>query len=254
MFPITTSLVFCSRSLTFLDLLTDGRNKKSLVIGIAVASGLAAISLACCCLLIVLRRRKNVAQYKSRDLQTLTSGTSATSTTMSYSKSISSHLYSKSDLERGSTYFGAQVFRYAELEEATENFDSSKELGDGGFGTVYYANMAISRIQNHALKELVDPSLGFEKDYAIRNTITSVAELAFRCLQQDRDLRPAMQEILEVLREIQSQQFGAQKAEVVDFCSTDDVVLLRNVPPPLSSPDSGGNDKWVSGSIPPASY
>ncbi|XP_031272416.1 LEAF RUST 10 DISEASE-RESISTANCE LOCUS RECEPTOR-LIKE PROTEIN KINASE-like 1.4 isoform X3 [Pistacia vera] len=427
----------------------DGGKKKALVIGVAVAVCVVAISLVCCCIFIVLRRRKNVAQYKSRDLQTLTSGTSATSTTMSYSKSISSHLYSKSDLEKGSTYFGAQIFRYAELEEATENFDSSKELGDGGFGTVYYgvlkdgrsvavkrlyentvrrveqfkneieiltrlrhpnlvalygctsrhsrelllvyeyisngtvadhlhgsrsnsglltwpirlniaietaealaflhvsdvihrdvktnnilldnnfhvkvadfglsrffpndvthvstapqgtpgyvdpeyyqcyqlteksdvysfgvvlielissleavdtnrhrhdinlANMAISRIQNHALKELVDPSLGFEKDYTIRNMITSVAELAFRCLQQDRDLRPAMQEILEVLREIQSQQFGAQKAEVVDFCSTDDVVLLRKVPPPLSSPDSGGNDKWVSGSTQPASY
>jgi hypothetical protein len=30
------------------------------------------------------------------------------------------------------------VFSYNELEEATNCFDSSKELGDGGFGTVYY--------------------------------------------------------------------------------------------------------------------
>nr|GMC97026.1 LEAF RUST 10 DISEASE-RESISTANCE LOCUS RECEPTOR-LIKE PROTEIN KINASE-like 1.4 isoform X3 [Ipomoea batatas] len=37
-----------------------------------------------------------------------------------------------------SFYFGAQLFRYAELQDATNNFDQSKELGDGGFGTVYY--------------------------------------------------------------------------------------------------------------------
>lgn len=30
------------------------------------------------------------------------------------------------------------LFTYNELEEATNNFDSDKELGDGGFGTVYY--------------------------------------------------------------------------------------------------------------------
>jgi hypothetical protein len=45
------------------------------------------------------------------------------------------------DVERGSTYFGAQIFSYEELEEATNNFDSSRELGDGGFGTVYYGRM-----------------------------------------------------------------------------------------------------------------
>lgn len=37
-----------------------------------------------------------------------------------------------------SSYFGAQVFTYKELEVATDNFNDSRELGDGGFGTVYY--------------------------------------------------------------------------------------------------------------------
>nr|GMD26671.1 LEAF RUST 10 DISEASE-RESISTANCE LOCUS RECEPTOR-LIKE PROTEIN KINASE-like 1.1 isoform X2 [Ipomoea batatas] len=44
-----------------------------------------------------------------------------------------------SDLERGrSRLFGILIFSYSELEEATSNFDPSKELGDGAFGTVYY--------------------------------------------------------------------------------------------------------------------
>lgn len=45
---------------------------------------------------------------------------------------------SKQDLEGGSVYFGVPVFSYAELEDVTNKFDVSKELGDGGFGTVYY--------------------------------------------------------------------------------------------------------------------
>lgn len=41
--------------------------------------------------------------------------------------------YSK-DLELGGS---PQIFTYEELEEATDGFSSSRELGDGGFGTVY---------------------------------------------------------------------------------------------------------------------
>ncbi|KAI7758170.1 hypothetical protein M8C21_032568, partial [Ambrosia artemisiifolia] len=44
------------------------------------------------------------------------------------------------ELEDASAYFGASVFSYTELQDATQHFDSTKELGDGGFGTVYYGN------------------------------------------------------------------------------------------------------------------
>lgn len=39
--------------------------------------------------------------------------------------------------EKNGTYHGVQIFKYRELEKATNHFDSANELGDGGFGTVY---------------------------------------------------------------------------------------------------------------------
>ncbi|XWS36920.1 hypothetical protein CRYUN_Cryun20dG0126600 [Craigia yunnanensis] len=386
------------------------------------------------------RRKKIAAQVKSRDLPKPPSSKGPSTSTTNLSQSIPSYPTSKYDLEKGSTYFGAHVFSYEELEEATDNFRTSKELGEGGFGTVYYgvlndgrvvavkrlfesnfkrvdqymneiailtrirhpnlvtlygctsrrsrelllvyeyipngtvadhlhgklsnsglltwpvrlniavetanalaylhetdiihrdvktnnilldknfhvkvadfglsrlfpndvthvstapqgtpgyvdpeyyqcyqlteksdvysfgvvlielisakqavdtnrhrqdinlANMAVSRIQNHALHELVDPSLGFENDYAVKSMMTAVAELAFRCLQQERDVRPSMEEVLETLRGIQNEELVVQKVEVVDIMleatvvdiRSDDVGLLKHMPPPLS-PDS----------------
>ncbi|CAH2057478.1 unnamed protein product, partial [Thlaspi arvense] len=80
---------------------------------------------------------------------------------------ISSHVFSrnsadfsKADLEGGSIYFGVPVFSYKELEEATNNFDPSKELGDGGFGTVYHGKLkdgreaAVKRFYEHNYKRV----------------------------------------------------------------------------------------------------
>ncbi|CAN1122681.1 LEAF RUST 10 DISEASE-RESISTANCE LOCUS RECEPTOR-LIKE PROTEIN KINASE-like 1.4 [Linum perenne] len=104
------------------------------------------------------------------------------------------------------------------------------------------ANMAVSRIQNQQLGEVVDPSLGFDTDYGVKRMVTGVAELAFRCLQQERDMRPTMSEVVGMLRRIEKENDGNQKAEVVDIAK-DDVVLLQNFSSPVLSPDSS-NDKW----------
>ena len=118
-------------------------------------------------------------------------------------------------------------------------------------------NMAVNKNQNHALHELVDPLLGFEKDYTVKKMTTSVAELAFRCLEKERDMRPSMDEVLEILRGIQNgnEEMGALKAEVVDIKAADDVTLLKNIPPPLSpnSLVSLVTDKWVNSPTTPHS-
>ncbi|KAF5450921.1 hypothetical protein F2P56_031234 [Juglans regia] len=68
--------------------------------------------------------------------------------------------YSRSDLEGGSVYFGVPLFSYSELQEATNNFDIEKELGDGGFGTVYYGKLrdgrevAVKRLYEHNYKRV----------------------------------------------------------------------------------------------------
>jgi len=48
------------------------------------------------------------------------------------------HSSSLEDSEKGSKYFGVHFFTYGELEEATNFFDPGRELGDGGFGKVYF--------------------------------------------------------------------------------------------------------------------
>ncbi|KAM3197995.1 hypothetical protein ACQJBY_073217 [Aegilops geniculata] len=61
------------------------------------------------------------------------------------------------------------------------------------------ANMALNRIQNHEVVQLVDPELGYDTDPETKRTIDSVAEVAFQCLQMERDLRPSIKEVVEIL-------------------------------------------------------
>lgn len=102
-------------------------------------------------------------------------------------------------------------------------------------------NMAINKIQSHTLHELVDPSLGFKTDYKIQDMITSVAELAFRCLQSMKDERPTMMEVLDTLNIIQKQ--NAEKTTDQEADISDDAVLLKNG---YGSSPSSVSVSWVS--------
>ena len=57
------------------------------------------------------------------------------------SRNTSSDPSSKSELEITGAYFGIPIFPYTELEEATNYFDPDREIGDGGFGTVYHGKV-----------------------------------------------------------------------------------------------------------------
>ncbi|PHT48235.1 putative serine/threonine-protein kinase [Capsicum baccatum] len=313
---------------------------------------------------------------------------------------------SRKDHEGDSKYFGVPVFSYSTLEEATNNFDSSQELGDGGFGTVYYGKLrdgrevAVKRLYEQSSKrmvqfkneieilthlrhqnlvmlygctsrhsrelllvyeyipngtvadhlhgekakngtliwtirmkiaietasalayrhasdiihrdvktcnilldnnfcvkvadfglsrlfpndvthistappgmpgyvdpdyhscyqltsksDLIDPSLGYESNAEVRKMTISVAELAFQCLQLEKEMRPTIDEVLEVLKAIQKGEFENQKDEEIDIIvevppapesENDDAQLLKTKLP--VSPNSV-NDKWFSCSI-----
>lgn len=119
----------------------------------------------------------------------------------------------------------------SELISSKEAVDITRHRHD-----INLANMAISKIQNDAVHELADLTLGFARDPAVKRMMMSVAELAFRCLQQEREVRPSMDEIVEVLKGIQREGMRDFPEVVdIDVSGGDDVVLLRHgVPPPLS--------------------
>ncbi|KAF6158286.1 hypothetical protein GIB67_001357 [Kingdonia uniflora] len=106
------------------------------------------------------------------------------------------------------------------------------------------ANMAINKVQNHLIHELVDPHMGYDSDYSVRKMVTLMAELAFRCLQQDKDMRPSMVKVLEVLKFIENQDYSTEKADEIEIPS-EEFRLLKNIPP--LSPDSV-SDSWFSNS------
>jgi serine/threonine protein kinase len=127
------------------------------------------------------------------------------------------------------------------------------------------ANLAVNRIQKSAFRELIDPGLGFETDSEVERMTTSVAELAFRCLQSNMEMRPDMEEVWKVLKAIKgvdsdddddNYEYKAEKTEgdVCDLKSvipppspeSDIVVLLKNNKPP-ASPDTV-TAKWISSS------
>jgi serine/threonine protein kinase len=86
------------------------------------------------------------------------------------------------------------------------------------------ANMALNRIQNHEVKQLVDPELGYETDSGTKRMIDLVAELAFQCLQMERDLRPPIKEVVEVLNRIKNRECQAKR----NSSAKEDAHLLKN--------------------------
>ncbi|XP_044355050.1 LEAF RUST 10 DISEASE-RESISTANCEUS RECEPTOR-LIKE PROTEIN KINASE-like 1.2 isoform X1 [Triticum aestivum] len=89
------------------------------------------------------------------------------------------------------------------------------------------ANMALNRIQNHLVVQLVDPELGYDTNLETKRTIDRVAEVAFQCLQLERDLRPSIKEVVEILTCVRDGDCGANSMKK-KASQKEDVCLLKD--------------------------
>ncbi|KAL8532062.1 hypothetical protein ACS0TY_008608 [Phlomoides rotata] len=129
--------------------------------------------------------------------------------------------------EKSDTYsFGVVLI---ELISSLQAVDTNRHRND-----INLSSMAVNKIQNCALHELVDTSVGFETNNNVRRMVTLVAELAFRCLQQERDMRPSMEEVVEALRMIQKDDSNAHMVDIVDLPIDEDSGLLKGSISPTS--------------------
>jgi serine/threonine protein kinase len=123
------------------------------------------------------------------------------------------------------------------------------------------ANLAIHKIEKCAFTELIDPNLGFESDNEVKRMTISVAKLAFQCIQEDKDMRPSMDEVLEALEKIKSGNDGPEdpektyddagilKVQQTASLDCDEVGLLKNKQLPPSP--NAVTDNWTSRSTTP---
>ncbi|KAM0870256.1 hypothetical protein ACQ4PT_040132 [Festuca glaucescens] len=104
---------------------------------------------------------------------------------------------------------------------------------------VNLASMAVRMIQCCEIDRLVDPRLGYGSAASETvKTVDLVAEVAFRCLQPEQDVRPCISEVLDVLREAHQRMM-----EKADCAARDDAVLLKESRD--DSPDSVMH-QWIS--------
>ncbi|KAM3197985.1 hypothetical protein ACQJBY_073216 [Aegilops geniculata] len=89
------------------------------------------------------------------------------------------------------------------------------------------ANMALNRIQNHQVVQLVDPELGYDTDPETKRTIDRVAEVAFQCLQLERGLRPSIKEVVEILTCVRDRDCGANSMKK-KASQKEDTCLLKD--------------------------
>ena len=108
-----------------------------------------------------------------------------------------------------------------ELISSKPAVDMNRARAPGG-GDVNLASMAVHMIQCYEIDRLVDPRIGYRTDGGTKRAVDLVAEMAFRCLQPEQDVRPPISEALDALREAQrmEQDGCAVKAK-------DDMGLLK---------------------------
>ncbi|KAI3519308.1 hypothetical protein L1887_08337 [Cichorium endivia] len=134
--------------------------KKSIIIALPIAGGILATIVIGSGIFICRRRKKRhpVGDDETQSNKSV-AAVSGKGIVTNFPASVTSYTSSTTELGT-STYFGTRVFTCDELEEATDGFDDSRELGDGGFGTVYYGKLtdgrevAVKRLYKNSFKRV----------------------------------------------------------------------------------------------------
>ncbi|XP_078153983.1 LEAF RUST 10 DISEASE-RESISTANCE LOCUS RECEPTOR-LIKE PROTEIN KINASE-like 1.1 isoform X2 [Carex rostrata] len=145
------------------------------------------------------------------------------------------HLTDKSDVYS----FGVVLMELISSKQAVDLSRSKDEINLG--------NMALNKIQRCQLDELVDPALEFRSSWEVRCMVSLVAELAFRCLQLDREMRPSIKEVLETLRVIEKGDYNGDKM-VKENMMKEETYLLKGETNHSSDTMA---DSWKSSSTTP---
>jgi serine/threonine protein kinase len=98
----------------------------------------------------------------------------------------------------------------AELISSKPTVDVSRDRDN-----INLADMAVGMTQRSQVDELVDRKLGYGSDEGTRREMMMVAELAFRCLQQNDEMRPPMKEVLDALKGIHEGRENMKKKDGV---------------------------------------
>ncbi|GFP84679.1 probable serine/threonine-protein kinase at1g18390 [Phtheirospermum japonicum] len=122
---------------------------------------------------------------------------------------------------------------------------SSMRAVDVNRDEINLATLVVDRIQRRAFDEIIDSSLGYECDEGVRRMMNSVAELAFRCLGLEREMRPSMDEVLEILEGIKKGG-GDQELEFEKSKGADCNYFVAGKDESFGLSPNAVTDVWVS--------
>jgi serine/threonine protein kinase len=127
----------------------------------------------------------------------------------------------------------------AELISSKPTVDVSRDRDN-----INLADMAVGMTQRSQVDELVDRKLGYGSDEGTRREMMMVAELAFRCLQQNGEMRPPMKEVLDALKGIHE---GRVEEEDENMKKKDGVIIVPHSPNTVHAPwDSLSTTRSIS--------
>ncbi|KAL9352514.1 hypothetical protein Peur_055194 [Populus x canadensis] len=139
---------------------------------------------------------------------------------------------SDEEVKRMTTSVAELAFQCLQQDKETrpsmENVLQQLKIIQGGESMENLSNLAITKIQKCAVDELIDSRLGYNSDEEVKRMTTSVAELAFQCLQQDKETRPSMENVLQQLKIIQ----GGESSENLEEVHEDNKRSKNTLPPP----------------------